>query len=76
MGIYPRGERGWGRKAPARVRGNSRGRIFFVAETGYGEPKPDGDFPVAIPMQDICSHRDRARILAGILERCTILPWG
>jgi hypothetical protein len=31
----------------ARVRGDSRGD-FFCRGDGYGEPKPDGDFPVAI----------------------------
>jgi hypothetical protein len=29
MGIYPRGERGWERNAPARVRGDPRGEIFL-----------------------------------------------
>jgi hypothetical protein len=52
MGIYPRWERGWGRNAPTRVRGDPCGEFFYRGD-GYGEPKPDGDFPVAIPNDGI-----------------------
>jgi hypothetical protein len=49
MGIYPCGERGWGRNAPRKSLWGSPLGIFFCRGDGYGEPKPDGDFPVAIP---------------------------
>jgi hypothetical protein len=50
MGIYPRGERGWGRNAPPQEFVGILAGIFFCRGDGYGEPKPDGDFPVAIPI--------------------------
>jgi hypothetical protein len=36
MGIYPRGEWGWGRNAPARVRGDPRGEFFLSRERVRG----------------------------------------
>jgi hypothetical protein len=48
LGIYPRGERGWGKNTPhKRSWGSPRGS-FFVAVTGMGL-FPGGEFPVAIP---------------------------
>jgi hypothetical protein len=46
LGIYPRGERGWGRNAPRkRSWGSSRGS-FFVAGTGMGSYSPGGNSPL------------------------------
>jgi hypothetical protein len=51
MGIYPCEEREWGRNAPRKSSwGSPRG--IFCRGDGYGEPKPDGDFPVAIPTHE------------------------
>jgi hypothetical protein len=60
MGIYPRGEWGWGRNAPARVRGDPREEIFYRGN-GYEEPKPDRDFPVAIPKLERFRRQKRTR---------------
>jgi hypothetical protein len=46
MGIYPRGERGWGRNAPRKSSwGFPRGN-FFVAGTGTGSQNPMGISPL------------------------------
>jgi hypothetical protein len=37
--------------SPASVRGDPRGEIF-LSRDGFGELKPDGEFPVAIPRPD------------------------
>jgi hypothetical protein len=37
--------------SPASVRGDPRGEIFCRGD-GFGELKPDGEFPVAIPSMD------------------------
>jgi hypothetical protein len=45
MGINPRGERRWGRNAPARVHRDPRGD-FFVTGTGTGSQNPTGISPL------------------------------
>jgi hypothetical protein len=47
-GIYPRGERGWGINVPPSIHEDPHGE-FFCRGNGFGELKPDGEFPVAIP---------------------------
>jgi hypothetical protein len=46
---------------PARVRGDPRGE-FFCRGDGYEEPKPDRDFPVAIPRRNELHSRSKKRM--------------
>jgi hypothetical protein len=46
LGIYPRGERGWGRNAPRKRSWGSPRGSFFVAGTGMGSYSPAGNSPL------------------------------
>jgi hypothetical protein len=46
MGIYPRGERGWGRNAPRKSSWGSPRGNFFVAGMGTGRQNPTGKSPL------------------------------
>jgi hypothetical protein len=46
MGIYPRGERGWGRNAPRKSSWGSPWGNFFVAGTGMESQNPTGISPL------------------------------
>jgi hypothetical protein len=51
--------------SPASVRGDPRGEIFCRGD-GFGELKPDGEFPVAIPTNAQQALRERAGIICPL----------
>jgi hypothetical protein len=75
MGIYPRGEWGWGINVPRkRSWGSSRGKIF-VAGDGDRELKPNGEFPIAIPIQHSILERQRLGLDVHVVRCTTGLVW-
>jgi hypothetical protein len=64
MGIIPtgHGEWGWGRNAPRKSSWGSPRGIFCCGD-GYGEPKPDGDFPVAISTQNWRKNSEKIKLI-------------
>jgi hypothetical protein len=52
LGIYPRGERGWGRNAPRKRSWGSPWGSFFVTGTGMGSYSPAGNSP--LPSLVVC----------------------
>jgi hypothetical protein len=67
MGIYPHGERGWGRNAPRKSSWGSPRGILFVTGTGMRSQNPTG----ISPLPSLSPHDEQEKIPT----HCGRRPW-
>jgi hypothetical protein len=70
LGIYPRGERGWGRNAPRKRSWGSPRGSFFVAGTGMGSYSPAGNSPLPSLLLSLNPPRWRTASMAAATPCC------